>query len=142
MHFLELVHLQDATHLYPYELSGGMQQRVSIARALAGEPEILLMDEPFGALDALTRERLQEELLQIWRETRKTIVFVTHSVEEAVFIGTRIAVMSKSPGRVVEEIELDFGRRSATSKVRELKASNDFVAQRERVLRLILGPSS
>lgn len=137
--YLELVHLRDAADLYPYELSGGMQQRASIARALAGDPQLLLMDEPFGALDALTRERLQEELLQIWDETHKTIVFVTHSVDEAVFLATRIAVMSAGPGSIVEEIPVGFSRRFPAQSARAIKASEEFVRRREYVLGLILG---
>lgn len=99
--YIEMVGLSDVTGLRPYELSGGMQQRCQIARVLANDPEIVLMDEPFGALDALTRERLQNELIEIWRRTGKTIIFITHSVEEAVFLGTRVMVMSPRPGRVV-----------------------------------------
>ncbi|KRE81437.1 ABC transporter ATP-binding protein [Arthrobacter sp. Soil764] len=99
--YIEMVGLSDVTGLRPYELSGGMQQRCQIARVLTNDPDIVLMDEPFGALDALTRERLQNELIDIWRRTGKTIVFITHSVEEAVFLGTRVMVMSPRPGRVV-----------------------------------------
>ncbi|MEU1203998.1 ABC transporter ATP-binding protein [Nocardia sp. NPDC005825] len=98
---LELVGLGDVGGKRPYELSGGMQQRAQIARVLANDPRIILMDEPFGALDQLTRERLQVELLRLWREAGKTIVFVTHSVEEAVFLSTRVLVMSARPGRVI-----------------------------------------
>ncbi|ROO84414.1 NitT/TauT family transport system ATP-binding protein/taurine transport system ATP-binding protein [Actinocorallia herbida] len=98
---LELVGLADAAGRRPYELSGGMQQRAAIARALAPDPAILLMDEPFAALDALTRERLQEELRRVWQATGKTVLFVTHSVDEAVYLGTRVLVLSKRPGRVV-----------------------------------------
>ena len=106
--YLDLVGLADVGGQRPYELSGGMQQRAAIARALANNPAIVLMDEPFGALDALTRERLQQELKQIWKATGKSIVFVTHSVEEAVFLGTRVVVFSARPGRVVynETVEL------------------------------------
>jgi NitT/TauT family transport system ATP-binding protein/taurine transport system ATP-binding protein len=99
--YLELVGLGDVADQHPYELSGGMQQRCAIARALANDPAIVLMDEPFGALDALTRERLQQELKEIWRQTGKSIVFVTHSVEEAVYLGSRVVVMSPRPGRIV-----------------------------------------
>lgn len=99
--YLEMVGLSDVAEQRPYELSGGMQQRCAIARALANDPAIILMDEPFGALDALTRERLQQELKLIWEATGKSIVFVTHSVQEAVFLGTRVVVLSPRPGRVV-----------------------------------------
>lgn len=105
---LDLVGLGDAGDKRPYELSGGMQQRAQIARVLINDPRIILMDEPFGALDQLTRERLQVELLRLWREARKTVVFVTHSVEEAVFLSTRVLVMSARPGRVVLDRRIEL----------------------------------
>lgn len=107
---LELVGLGDSGKLYPYELSGGMQQRVSIARALMHDPEILFMDEPFGALDALTRETMGLELLRIWEMKRKTVVFITHSVTEALFLADRVLVMSPRPGRVAEDFKIDLPR--------------------------------
>jgi ABC-type taurine transport system ATPase subunit len=133
--FLELVGLTDFGARRPYELSGGMQQRAAIARVLVNDPKIMLMDEPYGALDALTRERLQEQLLTIWRETGKTIFFITHSVEEAVYLGTRVLVMSPRPGRIVFDEPAPFGRMLAS--VHEVRARPDFVEMRERVAEAI-----
>ena len=105
---LALVGLQDFADSYPYQLSGGMQQRAAIARALIHDPQLILMDEPFGALDAMTRERMNLELLRIWSESRKTILFVTHSITEAIFLGTRCAVLTSSPARMADTFEIDL----------------------------------
>lgn len=108
--YLDLVGLSEFKNSYPYELSGGMKQRVAIARALANEPEIILMDEPFGALDAQTRNNLQNELLRIWQEEKRTIIFVTHSVDEAVFLSDRIVILTKRPGSVKKIIDIPIPR--------------------------------
>ena len=109
LEMLELVKLADFAGHYPWQLSGGMQQRVAIARALAAHPQLLLMDEPFGALDEMTREHMQAELLRICDETRTTVVFVTHSIPEAVYLSTRVVVMSPRPGRITDIIDVDLG---------------------------------
>ncbi len=125
--YLDLVGLSGFSDAHPHELSGGMKQRVAIARALANEPEVLLMDEPFGSLDAQTRNLMQKELLRIWAATQKTILFVTHSVDEAVFLADRIVVMTARPGREREAIPIDLPRpRDRTSP--------EFIAVRGRVL--------
>lgn len=108
--YIEMVGLKNFVDRYPHELSGGMKQRVAIARALAYDPEVLLMDEPFAAVDAQTRETLQEELLRIWEQTKKTIVFVTHGIDEAVFLADRVAVMSSHPGTIKEIVTINLPR--------------------------------
>jgi len=108
--YLELVGLKGFESYYPHQISGGMQQRVGIARALSKKPEILLMDEPFGAVDAQTREQLQEELLKIWAQTETTVVFVTHSIDEAIYLSDRVVVMQARPGRIKEEVRIDLPR--------------------------------
>jgi ABC-type nitrate/sulfonate/bicarbonate transport system ATPase subunit len=128
--YLELVGLADFAEAAPYELSGGMQQRCQIARVLANDPAIMLLDEPFGALDALTRDRLQDELHRIWLGSGKTAFFITHSVEEAVYLGTRVLVMSPRPGRVVLDEPVPFAPEERTAA---LRATPAFVAFRERV---------
>ena len=109
-YFIDLVGLTGFEKAYPYELSGGMQQRVAIARALAHDPRLLLLDEPFGALDERTRHRLQEELLAIWQKDKKTVIFVTHNIDEAIFLASRILIMRDRPGRIDDEIKIDLPR--------------------------------
>lgn len=108
--YLEIINMQKFANAYPYELSGGMQQRVAIARALANDPQVLLMDEPFGALDAHTRIILQKELLRIWEQNKKTVLFVTHSVDEAVYLSDKIVIMSSNPGEIKEIVNIDMER--------------------------------
>ena len=108
--YLNLINMEKFANAYPYELSGGMQQRVAIARALANDPQVLLMDEPFGALDAHTRIILQKELLRIWEQNKKTVLFVTHSVDEAVYLSDKIIIMSSNPGEIKEIVNIDMER--------------------------------
>jgi NitT/TauT family transport system ATP-binding protein len=130
---LEMVGLKDRANAYPHELSGGQRQRVSIARALVSDPKILLMDEPFGALDEITRDRLNEELLRVWQETGVTVLFVTHSIHEAAFLGQRVLVMAAEPGRVREIVDVDLpGER--TLAIRETTEFVRLTAHLRRVL--------
>ncbi|AIF51175.1 ABC transporter ATP-binding protein [Pelosinus sp. UFO1] len=117
-HYIEMIGLNKFTHAYPSQLSGGMKQRVSVARAFANDPEILLMDEPFGALDEQNRILLQQELLRIWEETRKTTVFITHSIDEALCLGDRVMVMTANPGKVKTIINIDLPRPRNISDIR------------------------
>ena len=136
--YLELVGLTDFATRYPHELSGGMRQRVAIARALAYEPEVLLMDEPYGALDAQTRERLQEELIDIWQRTGTTILFITHDIDEAVYLGQRVAVMSSRPGRINDIVEIDLDRDSNV----DLRSTSEFAEHRHRIWTMLRELSS
>jgi NitT/TauT family transport system ATP-binding protein len=129
--YLALVNLTGFERKFPWQLSGGMQQRVSIARALSFDPELLLMDEPFGALDEIVRDHLNEQLLQLWDKTGKTVLFVTHSIPEAVFLSTKIVVMSPRPGRIIDIIDCNFPR----DRTLEIRETPEFlkIAQRVRV---------
>ncbi|MBW6434548.1 ABC transporter ATP-binding protein [Actinoplanes hulinensis] len=132
--YLDLVGLSGFHDRYPHELSGGMKQRVAIARSLAFDPDVLLMDEPFAALDAQTRDGLQDELLRIWEKTGKTIVFITHGIEEAVYLGQRVAVLTSRPGRIKEVVEVPIDARSATE---DLRSDPQFTHYRHEIWSLL-----
>ncbi|MDQ1658476.1 MAG: NitT/TauT family transport system ATP-binding protein [Cryptosporangiaceae bacterium] len=134
--YLALVGLSAFADNYPHTLSGGMKQRVAIARALAYDPDVLLMDEPFAALDAQTREGLQQELLRIWQETGKTVVFITHSIEEAVFLGSRVAVMTAGPGRIKQVVDIDLPG-SARVAEDDIRSSYEFTQVRHELWTLL-----
>ncbi|GAA1179936.1 NitT/TauT family transport system ATP-binding protein [Kitasatospora gansuensis] len=132
--YLGLVGLTGFEDRHPHELSGGMKQRVAIARSLAYDPGVLLMDEPFAALDAQTRELLQDELLRIWERTGKTVVFITHGIEEAVYLGQRVAVLTSRPGRVKEVVPIDLGERT---KAQDLRSAPEFARYRHEIWSLL-----
>ncbi len=136
-HLLEVVGLKDFKDKAIYELSGGMQQRVALARCLANEPDIILMDEPLGALDALTREKMQSLVLDLWKETGKTIILITHSVEEALLLGERLLVMAPRPGRVHKEYRLPFAEEGVGADLREVKKNPKFGETRDEILSMI-----
>lgn len=136
-HYLETVGLKGFGNKAVYELSGGMQQRVALARCLANKPSLILMDEPLGALDALTREKMQSLILKIWHETKKTIVLITHSVEEALFLGERLFVMAPRPGRIEREYNLPFANRGLNESLRNIKLDEEFTNKREEILSMI-----
>lgn len=130
---LNLLGLEKFRRSYPRELSGGMRKRIDIGRAYAAEPEILLMDEPFGALDVVTRETMQDELLRIWSEKKRTVIFVTHDLEEAMYLSDRIILLSPRPGRMKEIVELPFGR----PRTPELRESREFYELRNKLRKLM-----
>ena len=133
MGLLDMVGLRGFEEKYPYELSGGMQQRAAIARALVHDPKLVLMDEPFGALDALTREKMNLELLRIWAENRKTIIFVTHGIQEAVFLGSRCAVLTAGPARMADEFRIDL----PYPRTLAMKTHEDFGEYTRRIYALL-----
>ena len=133
-YYLDLVGLKQFAERYPHELSGGMKQRVAIARSLAFNPDVLLMDEPFAALDAQTRETLQSELLRIWEKTGKTIIFITHGIDEAVYLGQRVVVLSANPGRVKKIVNIPLTHRLADADIR---SNSEFVKARREVWSLL-----
>jgi NitT/TauT family transport system ATP-binding protein len=126
---LELVNLKGFEGKYPWQLSGGMQQRASIARALSFDPQLLFMDEPFGALDEIVRDKLNDQLLALWRKTGKTVLFVTHSIPEAVYLSTRIVVMSPRPGRIIDTIDCDL----PAERTLDMRETPEFLAIAQRV---------
>jgi len=130
---LDLVGLKGHEEKYPYELSGGMQQRASIARALVHDPKLILMDEPFGALDALTREKMNLELLRIWSESKKTIIFVTHGITEAVFLGTRVVVLTAGPARMADNFQVDI----PMPRTLDIRNTEKFGEYSRRIYRLL-----
>ncbi|MCL4142290.1 UNVERIFIED_CONTAM: hypothetical protein GTU68_029035 [Idotea baltica] len=136
-HLLDVVGLQDFKEKAVYELSGGMQQRVALARCLANDPDVILMDEPLGALDALTREKMQSLVLKLWKETGKTIILITHSVDEALLLGERVIVMAPRPGRIHKEYRLPFAEMGVNADLRDVKKHPDFGAKREEILGMI-----
>lgn len=134
LELLSLVGLEQFAYAAPYELSGGMRQRVGLARALAPDPDILLMDEPFGALDSMTREHMQELLVSVWKKTGKQIFFITHSIEEALFLGTQVVVMSPRPGRIVSSYDLNFvNQYSAGARLKDIKRHAEFNDLRDHI---------
>ena len=136
-HLLDVTGLGDFKEKAVYELSGGMQQRVALARCLANDPDVILMDEPLGALDALTREKMQGLVLKLWKETGKTIILITHSVEEALLLGERLVVMAPRPGRIHREYELPFADLGVGQDLREVKKHPEFGTRREEILSMI-----
>ena len=132
-----MVSLQGFEARMPMQLSGGQQQRVAVARSLVFDPKLVLMDEPLGALDALTREKMQSLVLKIWKETGKTIILITHSVEEALLLGERLYVMAPRPGRIHKEYKLPFAEMGLKEDLREIKKNPEFSSKREEILTMI-----
>jgi len=135
--WLDIVGLKGFGNTPTYQLSGGMQQRVALARCLINDPDLILMDEPLGALDALTREKMQSLVLKLWKETGKTIILITHSVEEALLLGERLYVMAPRPGRIHKEYTLPFATMGLGGDLREIKNDKEFVSKREEILTMI-----
>lgn len=135
--YLEMVGLEPFKKAAPYELSGGMKQRAAIARVLANDPRIILMDEPFGALDPMTKEQMQEKIRSIWKKTQKTIFFITHDVEEALLLGTNIVIMSARPGQIIKEYKNHLPYEIEDGQSRKVRSSQDFIERREEILDLI-----
>ena len=135
--WLDIVGLKGFGNTPTYQLSGGMQQRVALARCLINNPDLILMDEPLGALDALTREKMQSLVLKIWKETGKTIILITHSVEEALLLGERLYVMARRPGRIHKEYNLPFAEMGLKEDLREIKKNKEFSSKREEILSMI-----
>jgi NitT/TauT family transport system ATP-binding protein len=132
-YLLNMVGLSDFERSYPYELSGGMQQRAAIARSLVHDPKVILMDEPFGALDALTREKMNLELLRIWAESNKTILFVTHGIQEAVLLGTQVAVLTAGPARMADHFDIELPH----PRTLDMKTQHEFGAYTRRIYQLL-----
>lgn len=137
LHFIGKVGLLEFRKHKPYELSGGMRQRISIARVLVNSPLVMLMDEPFGALDALTREQMQTLIRNIWWETKKTILFITHDVDEALSLGSRVIVMSSGPGRIIKEFKINFSKQITSDNGNDIRFKPEYKELREKILDLI-----
>ncbi|MHC5268307.1 ABC transporter ATP-binding protein [Enterococcus sp. LJL98] len=137
-YFLEQTSMTAAANRYPFELSGGMKQRVAMARTMVNHPELLLMDEPFGALDALTRMQMQALMRKLWQENHQTIFLITHDIEEALSLGTRVLVMSKAPGQLMESISVDYSQKALATEGNVVKMDEDFIRLKEEILQKIM----
>lgn len=134
-HCIEMVELQEFANAFPYELSGGMKQRVAVARVLANDPRLILMDEPFGALDAMTREQMHRWVRGIWKTTHKIVVFVTHDIDEALMLGTKVVVMTSRPGRIAKVLNPSFTVQAGADNTDEIKALPEFIEMRKEIYR-------